>query len=90
MSEVALMAGKPIRRIPYSLLRLMAGIFWRFGFKRFGEAPAGWLPFVAYPWVVSNYKIKAEAMFSFRYDSAETLKSFLDARRAVEAGSQKS
>lgn len=84
MSEVALMAGKPVRRIPYPLLRMMAGLFWRLGLKRFGEAPAGWLPFVSHPWVVSNFKIKSEAMFSFRYDSAETLRSFLQSRQDSE------
>ncbi len=69
-----------MRRLPYSLLHMMAGIFWRLGLKRFGEAPAGWLPFVSHPWVVSNDKIKDETDFSFRYDSSETLRHFLDAR----------
>ena len=67
--------------LPFPLLYAVSWLAWRLNIRQIIEAPAPFLFYVAYPWLVSNRRLKEELGFVFRYSSRETLKSFLVTRR---------
>ncbi len=66
--------------VPLPLVYAAASIAWKLGLTRIAEAPPGFVWFVAYPWLVSNRRLKDELGFQFRYDCRATLDAYLAAR----------
>lgn len=82
ISEAGRRMGARVAPLPLPALLALAGFLWR---RNLGlvEAPAGFVYFVAYPWLVSNRRLKEELGFRFRHSTSETLDAFLHARRAT-------
>lgn len=74
-------AGARSLTLPFGLLYALAGLAWKLDLRQVIESPAPFLNYLAYPWLVSNRRIREELGFEFRYGSQETLESFLAARR---------
>ena len=74
-------AASPCLTLPLVCLYSLARVAWTLDLKQVIEAPAPFLNYLAYPWLVSNRRIREELGFEFRYGSQETLESFLAARR---------
>lgn len=66
--------------LPLPLLKAIAGTAWARGWTELTEAPPEFLDFIAYPWLLSNRRVKEEVGYSFRYTAAETLTAYLDSR----------
>ena len=82
LSQAARIAGARSVVLPLPLLYALCRLAWRLGLRWIVEAPAPFLYYVAYPWLVSNRRLKEELGVQPRYGSRETLESYLAARRA--------
>ena len=74
-------AGARCLALPFGVLYAVARVAWRLKLRQVIEAPAPFLYYLAYPWLVENRRIKDELGFEFRHGSRETLETFLAARR---------
>jgi UDP-glucose 4-epimerase len=81
LTEVGRRLGARVLPLPLPGLHALVDQAWRKGVK-FVEAPAGFVYFIAYPWLVSNRRLKEELGFRFRHTSEGTLDAFLAAHRA--------
>ncbi len=80
VGESARISGARSMVLPFRLLYALNWLAWRLGLRQVAEAPATFLYFAAYPWLVSNRRLKEELGFTFRYSSRETLESYLATR----------
>ncbi len=80
VGQAAQVAGARSMVLPFRLLYALNWLAWRLNLRQVAEAPAPFLYFAAYPWLVSNRRLKEELGFSFRYGSRETLESYLASR----------
>jgi UDP-glucose 4-epimerase len=92
LREAYRLLGARVVPVPLGVLRGLAGGAWRLGLTSLVEAPAGFIWFVTYPWLVSNRRMKDELGFAFRHSTCDVLESFKSARsqpwkRRVEEGS---
>jgi UDP-glucose 4-epimerase len=80
VSEAARRIGARMLPLPLPALLALADASWR---RNLGlvEAPAGFVYFIAHPWLVSNRRIKEELGFRFEHTTAETIDTFVAARR---------
>jgi UDP-glucose 4-epimerase len=83
VSQAARLLDRRLIRVPLLLLRLLAWLAWRLGRS---EVAPGFIDYLVHPWLVNPTKIKAEAMFVFRYDSARALLDWLEARDEAARG----
>ena len=63
--------------LPVGLMRSIVDVAWKKGWTQVTEAPADFLYFIFYPWLVSNRRLKEEVGFRFRYTAEETVEAFL-------------
>ncbi len=80
VGQAAALAGARSMELPFRLLYALNWLAWGLNLKQLAEAPARFLYFAAYPWLVSNRRMKEELGFEFRYGSRETLESYLASR----------
>ncbi len=80
VGESARISGARSMVLPFRLLYALNWLAWRLNLRAVAEAPATFLYFAAYPWLVSNRRLKEELGFSFEYGSRETLESYLASR----------
>ncbi len=73
--------GARVLPLPMGVVRGLVGLAWRRGWRWLAEAPPEFVPFLAYPWPLSNRRIKEELGFRFRYTAEQTLDAYLAARR---------
>jgi len=66
--------------LPLSMLEAVAAVAWRRGWTELTEAPPEFISFIAYPWLLSNRRVKEEVGYTFRYTASETLNAYLDCR----------
>jgi len=66
--------------LPMRALLALAAAAWRHRLTQLSEAPPEYVYFVAYPWLLSNARLKSEVGFRFRYTTAQTLEAFLASR----------
>jgi len=85
MSEAYRRIGARAIKLPLAVLMATVYAAWRLDLTKVTEAPPGFLYFVAYPWLVSNRKLKEVVGYKPRYTTEEVLESFLLARRARPA-----
>ncbi len=83
VGESARISGARSMVLPFRLLYALNWLAWRLNLRQLAEAPATFLYFAAYPWLVSNRRLKEELGFTFRYGSRETLESYLATRSSV-------
>lgn len=83
LSQVARLLGRRVLRLPVLLLRLVVWLAWRLGRS---EVPPGFVDYLLHPWLVNPTKMKADAMFVFRYDSPRALLDWLEARDEAARG----
>ena len=70
----------PPIKIPAWFIYPAVNLLWEMGVLF--EAPAGQLDFMRWPWWASGEKMKKEVGFEAKYTSKETVKIFLQARKA--------
>ena len=73
--------------VPMAALRGLVGLGWRRKWTAVTEAPAEFVYFIAYPWLVSTRRLQEETGFRFRYTARETVDAYLEARRRRIEGS---
>ncbi|GIW73146.1 MAG: NAD-dependent epimerase [Planctomycetota bacterium] len=83
--EAYQMLGARVLALPLPVLRAAAWGAWWLDLKALVEAPGDFVWFVAYPWLLSNRRLKEELGFQFRYTTREVLKSYLRAHRETWA-----
>ncbi len=81
VGESARIAGARSLALPFRLLYTLNWLAWSLNLKAIAEAPARFLYFAAYPWLVSNRRLKEELGFEPRYGSRQTLESYLARKR---------
>jgi UDP-glucose 4-epimerase len=79
MEETLHLAGKPVVRLPDWVLDPLADFLWRQRINVLG-APASFLDFLRYPWVLDPGRLTDELGFTFRYSSREALTLMLRAK----------
>ena len=79
MEETLHSAGKPVVRLPEWLLDPLADFLWKRRLNVLG-APASFLDFLRYPWVLDPGRLTHELGFEFRYSSREALVAMLRAK----------
>jgi len=72
MAETLQSTGKPVVRLPEWLLDPLADLLWRYRVNVLG-APASFLDYLRYPWVLDPGRLIDELGFKFRYSSREAL-----------------
>ncbi len=80
VGQAAKISGARSMVLPFRWLYALNWLAWRLGLRSVAEAPATFLYFAAYPWLVSNRRLREELGFTFRYGSRETLESYLASR----------
>ena len=73
-SDVARLAHRPMVAVPRGMLAALMNATWALGLQ--SESPSAGLDFIAYPWVVSNERLKRETGFSYRYSSEEAVAAY--------------
>ena len=81
ITETARLSGARTLALPFWLLRGLMALAWRLNLRQVTEAPAPFLYFAAYPWLVSNRRLREELGFTFRHSSRETMQSYLASRQ---------
>jgi UDP-glucose 4-epimerase len=81
LSETYRRVGARVVPLPLPALLAVADLAWKRGWTQVTEAPAGFVYFIAHPWLVSNRRLRDELGFTFKYTAADTLDAFLAARR---------
>lgn len=76
MEEMAKIAGKRTARFSMAAAKFGMGLAWAL---RRMDAPAGVVPFIAYPWAMDNRKIKEEWGFRFKFTSEEAFRELVKA-----------
>jgi UDP-glucose 4-epimerase len=79
MEETLRMTGKRVVRLPDWVLDPLADFLWRHRINLLG-APASFLDFMRYPWVLDPGRLIDELGFEFRYSSREALTVMLRAK----------
>lgn len=83
LTQVARLFGRRVVRIPVLLLRLLVWLAWRLGRS---DVPPGFVDYLLHPWLINPTKMKADAMFVFRYDTTRALLDWVEARDEVRRG----
>lgn len=83
LTQVARLFGRRVVRLPVLLLRLVVWLAWRLGRA---EVPPGFVAYLLHPWLINPTKMKAEAMFVFRYDTPRALLDWIEARDEAGGG----
>ena len=78
--RAAELVGKKTRNISLKTMKRVNNAMWKLRVPR-TEAPAGNLDFIRYPWVVSTEKLKSTAGWQPKYDTLETFKITMRAKR---------
>lgn len=81
LSELHRLLGVRSAPVPKGLLWTLVDAAWRRGWTQVTEAPAEFLYFIAYPWLVSTRRILQEVGFRFRYSAQETVEAYIGSRR---------
>ncbi len=76
VSDIARETGRATISMPFWLGKAIHTVGWHVR-TRLHEAPAGFLAFARYPWVVTPQRLVNELNFAFEYSSLETLRSML-------------
>ncbi len=79
MADTLASAGKRVVRLPDWILDPVADLLWKSRIKLLG-APASFLDFLRYPWVLDPSRLTDELGFEFRYSSREALTTMLRAK----------
>jgi UDP-glucose 4-epimerase len=77
LAQVARLLDRRVLHLPVFLLRLVVWLAWRLGRT---EVPPGFVDYLLHPWLINPTKIKAEAMFVFRFDSPRAVLDWVEAR----------
>ena len=85
LSESYRGVGARVVPIPLPALLAIADAAWKRDLRQIVEAPAEFVYFITYPWLVSNRRLKEELGFQFRFSPRETLEQFLAAKRGAMA-----
>ena len=80
VTEAASIMGARMIALPLPLLLKVSSMAWSLGLRSVTEAPAPFVYFATYPWLVSNMRVKEELGYRFRYDTRQTLQAFLESR----------
>ena len=72
--------GARVIPLPLGAMFAVADFAWKRGWSNVIEAPAAASYFVAYPWLISNRRLKTEVGFQPKYTTQETLDAFLAAK----------
>ncbi len=75
LDEVYARLGVVAPKVPLALMRAALGLLFATGL---GEAPANFAYFVAYPWRLSNRRLKDEVGYRPRYDARQTFEAYLE------------
>jgi len=76
LSQIARLSERRLVRLPRPLLWLFLWLGWRLGFA--ASSPA-LIPYLVHPWLIAPIKVKAEAMFMFRFDAARAFLDYVEA-----------
>lgn len=74
ISEISQLFNRKLMDIPAGIAYPLARAMWAL---HISEAPAPYLHFFRYPWVLSNEKIKKALGYTFKYTTKETLVEFM-------------
>ncbi len=77
LSEGAALIGKRSINVPYNLLYILFGIFWRLHIKM-AEAPPGMIDYMTYPWVLDTTRAKELLGWNPEYSTKDTLRIMLE------------
>lgn len=77
LAQLARLLDRRVLHLPVFLLRLVVWLAWRLGRS---EVPPGFVDYLLHPWLINPTKIKAEAMFVFRFDSPRAVLDWIEAR----------
>lgn len=83
LAQVARLLDRRVLHLPVLLLRLVVWLAWRLGRT---EVPPGFVDYLLHPWLINPTKIKAEAMFVFRFDSPRAVLDWIEARDEAARG----
>ncbi len=78
ISEISQLFNRKVLDIPAGIAYPLAAMMWAL---HLSEAPAPYLHFFRYPWVLSNEKIKKVLNYTFKYSTRETLIEFMNAKK---------
>ena len=81
LSEAYRRSGTRALVLPLPVLRLFADAAWRLRLSWLTEAPPDFVYFIAYPYLVSNRRLKEEVGFRFRHTCDETMDAYVAARK---------
>jgi len=76
--EIIAATGRPCLTVPAHVLSLLLTVTWRLRLQ--SQAPPAGLEFIKYPIVMSTEKLEKATGYRFRYNTPETLESYLAAR----------
>jgi UDP-glucose 4-epimerase len=82
ISEAAAVLGMRTRSIPMGRLKRLTAVSWRLHLPR-TYAPAGYIDFLRYPWILSTEKLKSATGWDPRYDTRQTFEVTLRAKRRL-------
>jgi len=82
--ESAELIGTRVRKLSFRLAYLAVKGMWALRLMR-TEAPAGYLNFIRYPWILSNEKLKTTTGWEPQYDTRETFEVTMRARGKLGA-----
>lgn len=80
ITDIAKLSSQKVMEVPPFIAYPLASLLWTL---RVGEAPASYLDFFRYPWVLSNGKIKTALNYAFQYSTKETLTAFMRAKGKI-------
>lgn len=80
ITELAELSKRNVMEVPPFIAYPLASLLWKL---RVGEAPASYLDFFRYPWVLSNEKIKKDLNYTFQFSTKDTLIAFLKAKGKI-------
>lgn len=83
LAQLARLLDRRVLHVPVLLLRLIVWLAWRLGRT---EVPPGFVDYLLHPWLINPTKIKAEAMFVFRFDSPRAVLDWIEARDEAARG----
>ena len=77
--EIIAATGKPCISLPAGPLSFMLGVTWRLRLQ--SQSPAGGLDFIKFPIVLDTTKLERTTGYRFRYNTRETLLSYLETQK---------
>jgi UDP-glucose 4-epimerase len=81
VSQMYSRLGARVATLPLHALLGIGGVAWRRGWVKVAEAPPDFIFFAAFPWLVSNRRLKEEVGYKLKHDAEQTLATFLAAKR---------